>query len=176
MTTTVEKVKTRGHWDIRVRPETHNANRIQQLADIERAVRDSVVSLRGWDFPHFDPRDCPTRSANYIEQATDWEHFVELWRAYKSGQFVSINALSEDWRDQSYGWRAPEGWQYGKTLSVDDAVFRLLEIYEFAARWSKALSIQESLVIECALRGIQNRSLQLNHGRSPSLSSILGPR
>ncbi len=58
-------------------------------------------------------------------QEFDWERFVELWQAYRSGQFVSLSGFAEDWRDQSSGWSAPDGWAYGMTLSVESAVFLL---------------------------------------------------
>jgi len=161
MTTTAEKVKTRGHWVVRVHPETYDPNRLHKLADLQKAVGDSAVSLRGWDFPHYDPQVQPTRSADYVEQSLDWDHHVELWRAYKSGQFVSVSAFWGDWRDQSGLWPANQGWKPGATLSVEHAVFRFVEIYEFAARWSRALGIRDPLVIECTLRELGNRALQL---------------
>lgn len=165
MTTTADKVKSRGHWVVRVHPETYDPNRPHKLADLEKAVRDSAVSLRGWDFPHYDPQAQPTRSTDYVEQSLDWEHHVELWRAYRSGQFVSVSGLQDDWRDQSGLSPATTGWKPGATLSVEDPVFRFVEIYEFAARWSRALSIQGPLVIEWTLRGLENRSLQLGPRR-----------
>ncbi len=166
MTATASKVKNRGHWVVRVHPDTFDSNRLQKLADLEKAVRDSTVSLRGWDFPHYSLHDQPTRTSDYVEQSLDWEHHVELWRAYKSGQFVSIAALWDDWRDQSGLWPATQSWKPGATLGVEDAVFRFVEIYEFAARWSRALGIQGSLVIECTLRGLQDRILQLGPRRT----------
>jgi hypothetical protein len=165
MTTTAEKVKTRGHWVVRVHPETYHANGPQKLADLEKAVRHSAVSLRGWDFPHYDPEARQTRSADYVEQSLDWEDHVELWRAYKSGQFVSVSGLRDDWRDQSGLRPATTGWKSGATLSIEDVVFRFVEIYEFAARWSRALSTKGALVIEWTLRGLENRTLQMGPRR-----------
>ncbi len=166
MTTTAAKVKSRGHWIVRVHPDRYDPNRPQKLGELEETVRVCAVSLRGWDFPHFDSRGQPTRSTDYVEQQTDWEHHVELWRAYRSGQFVSVSALWDDWRDQSKTlWPAPAGWRHGASLSVEDIVFRFAEIYEFAARWCRALDVRGKLAIECVLRGLENRTLQLGPRR-----------
>jgi hypothetical protein len=165
MTEISEKVKTRGHWIVRVRPESYDVERSISSADLEKAVRESAVSLRGWDFPHFDYQRPCTRTQKYVEQGIDWEHFVEMWRAYKSGQFVAINALWDDWRDKSSFWPRQEGWQTGTSLGVEDAVYRLVEIYEFAARWTQALGIGDAIVLECAIRGLTNRRLVLSPNR-----------
>ena len=166
MTALADKIRTRGHWTARLHPEAYASDRIQRLVDLENVVRSSAVSLRGWDFPHYNLRVEPSRSSDYVEQVLDWEHYLEIWRAYKSGQFVSICGLWDDWRDQSKLWPAPEGWRSGATLWVEDTVFRLIEIFEFAARWSRSLSVEGPLVVECTLRGLENRSLQLGPRRS----------
>ena len=61
-----EKVKARGHWIVRVHPEHYESSRIERVGDLEKAVRDCAVALRGWDFPHYSPQDKPTRSGDYV--------------------------------------------------------------------------------------------------------------
>jgi hypothetical protein len=165
MTTIVEKIRARGHWVVRLHPDTYDASPSRNLASLEQAVRDSAVSVRGWDFPHYDLQTQPTRRADSVEQSLDWEERVEFWRAYKSGQFISITGLPDDWCDQSNLWPVEMRPNPGAILSVENAVFRFVEIYEFAARWSRALAIQTSLVLAFTLRGLENRKLRLNPRR-----------
>jgi len=165
--TLLDKVRTRGHWIVRIHPTLYRPDRVARLEDLEQAVRDSAVALRGWDFPHYDLGEPRKRSAGYVEQSVDWEYCVEFWRAYKSGQFVSIAGLLEDWRDQSTIWPPSQDWRSGATLGIQETIFRIVEIYEFAARWSRSLEIEDSLVVACTLRGLQNRTLKAGPGRRP---------
>lgn len=165
MSDIVAKVRTRGSWAVRVRPVEFIENRVPKSSDLIEAVRKSHVELRGWDFPHFDFNRAPIRKSKYIAQETDWEHYVELWRAYKSGQFFSICSLWGDWRDQSRLWPPHPGWKSGATLGVEDAIFRFVEIFEFAARWSRAIPIGSELFVECKLRGLKDRGLEMSPRR-----------
>ena len=168
MTNVLTKVRSRGSWTVRIRPIDFKENRIDKLGALVDAVRNAHVELRGWDFPHFSPKQDPRRTADYVEQDIDWEHYVELWRAYKSGQFISICALHGDWRDQSSLWPPYEGWKAGDTLGVEDAIFRFVEIFEFAARWARAVPIGEEVSVECVLSGLKNRALTISPRRGLS--------
>jgi len=165
VTTLIDKIKERGYWLVRVRPDAYEPDRVEKLADLERAVRESAVSLRGWDFPHYDYKQPPARSQEGVQQELDWEHFVEMWRATRSGQFVSLSAFPEDWRDQSGLWPPGPNWSPSAVLSVESTVFRFLEIYEFAARWTGALSLESSVVVSMSIHGLAHRQLQLGPRR-----------
>ncbi len=161
MTTTVEKLKERGFWHIVIRPSEFDAKRVGRLADLETAVRECAVLLRGWDFPHYDERHPCARGLDWAGQETDWNHHVEMWRAYKSGQFVAMFAMWGDWRDQSKLWPPHADWSAGGTLSVEDAVYSFTEIFEFAARYSNTVAGTEKMLIRIELRGLSNRQLVL---------------
>jgi len=165
MSTVLSKVRSRGSWTVRIRPVDYQADRVEKLSNLMEAVKTSHVELRGWDFPHFDYKTSPQRFTDYIEQYCDWAHYVELWRAYKSGQFISISALWGDWRDQSDLWSPHSEWKSGATLGVEDMIFRFVEIFEFAARWANAISMGEEMSVECTLCGLRNRSLELSPKR-----------
>lgn len=166
MSEILDKIRSRGFWTVRVRPVDFKENRIARHGDLVDAVKSCSVELRGWDFPHFDYKKPPNRTADYIEQQLDWQHHIELWRAYRSGQFVSISALWFDWRDQSGLWPATPGWKPGSVLSVEDTVFRLVEVFEFVARWARAAEMGKEMIVECRMRGLQNRALELGPGRA----------
>ena len=165
--TATEKIKSRGHWVVRIRPEQYASNPSHSLRHLERAVQESAVALRGWDYPHYSSQSPPVRSVDYVEQTLDWQHYVELWRAYRSGQFVSMNGLWEDWREQSDFWPPPQGWRVAQALMIEDVVFRFTEIYEFASRWLHAMNVSGLAVIACTLRGLQDRQLIVGPGRVP---------
>jgi len=161
----LNKVRSRGSWTVRIRPVEFDSTRVAKLGELVDAVRTSHVELRGWDFPHFDYKTAPERSADYVEQQLDWEHYVELWRAYKSGQFISISALWGDWRDQSQLWAPNPGWKAGATLGVEDVIFRFVEVFEFAARWARVIPVGDEMCVEFTLSGLQNRAIELNPKR-----------
>jgi hypothetical protein len=165
MSGTIDKIRSRGSWTVRIRPGEYKEGRVTKLGDLEEAVRTCAVELRGWDFPHFDYKVAPTRTPDFVEQQLDWEQYVEIWRAYKSGQFISITAIYGDWRDQSKSWPPTPEWHHGDVLSVEDTIFRFAEIFEFAARWAKAVSVGEEMVVGCSIQGLQNRVLALSPRR-----------
>lgn len=155
----VDKIKTRGYWQLRIRPLEYLENRVTKLSLLEDAVRQCSVSLRGWNFPHFNQNNPPSRAQEYVDQATDWDIFVEYWRACRSGQFISICALWGEWRDQSSHWPPPKNWTHGKILGFEDAIFRFAEIYEFSSRWCQALHVGEEIIIENTICHFKGRQL-----------------
>ena len=92
-------------------------------------VQRCVVQIRGWDFPHLSNQVEIERQADWIGQSSEWEHLLEAWRFYQSGQFVDLSGIWEDWRDQSSLHPAGGDWRQGQTLGVGDALFRLTEIF-----------------------------------------------
>jgi hypothetical protein len=175
-TDVLKKIGQRGFWDIRVRPETYDPNPNFPLADLLKAVSDSMVSLRGWSFPRYNQQKDVERRTEYVGQATDWSRHVEIWRAYKSKQFVLVKGIPDDWRDQPGGFfTVPENWKAGGSLSVTETAFRFVEAFEFAARWSRAFELKGSLVIEFKIRRLAGRQLEVGpEGRdffSPRVST-----
>jgi hypothetical protein len=164
--TVVEKIKTRGYWTIRIYPEEYKEDRVQSHAALEHNIQNSSVALRGWDFPHIDPAEPSTRKQAYLQQTTDWQHYVELWRAYKSAQFVFLGAIHGEWRDQSRSWAPDPGWQPGQFLHVEDTIFFLLEVLEFASRFVRCCkSYGNHTVIDIRLHGTAGRMLVPNPAR-----------
>src|SRR5438552_1882314 len=94
------KIKTRGYIDVAIRPATFVEERVGR-ADLFDVVNKCKVSLRGWDFPHINRNDDPHIDIDWVGQSYQWEHQLELWRLYRSGQFVSISGIPNEWRDES---------------------------------------------------------------------------
>lgn len=134
MTDLLSKIRSRGHWRVVIRPGTFKKDRVGEISSLFPLVERSSVSIRGWDFPHIDRRKQPHIDVDWVGQELNWEHHLELWRLYQSGQFVHMGGIWEDWRDQSALWPPDRTRKVGSRLEVLDTVFRFIEIFEFAAR------------------------------------------
>lgn len=158
-------IKSRGYWQVVIRPTTFIENRVKSFEALYSIVQRTSVQLRGWDFPHIDREQQPIREQDWIGQEFAWEHFREIWRLYQSGQFAHISAFPYDWRDLSSWWPVDEGWEWGRTFSIADALFRFTEIYEFAARLALSDAGDDQMEIQIALGNLTNRTLDLDFPR-----------
>ena len=165
MNKSLEKIRSRGHWRVVVRPTNYNPALITNLADLGPLLQKSVVRLRGWSFPQLGINS-PVIYGNYLEGGTDYQHYVEFWRFYQSGQFIHYSGIEEDWRDQSYDlWRPPEDWQSGVSLDLVEVIWTFTEIFEFALRLASTLEGHEYMHIKITASNIEGRTLWDNPGR-----------
>lgn len=153
------KIRSRGHWRVIIRPSRFVKDRVPRLAELEQIVPQCSVNSRGWDFPHINAHSPIQRGLEWVEQSTDWRHHVEFWRLYRSGQFFFEGCLWEDWKDRSAFEPAPPGWQWGQWLHAHGAVYTYTEICELAARLALSPAGAEDVVINVALRRLENRTL-----------------
>src|SRR5216117_1721135 len=172
-----KKIRSRGYWRVVIRPSGFIAERAR-LRDLEQIARDSVVQLRGWDYPHF-PKEGVTRGNDFIEALTDveWLSHIELWRLYQSGQFVHLFAMREDWVE---GTSLPGlgNVKRGTLLSYESTLYTITEIFLFAGRLAQRMALGPDVVVEYGLYNLQNRRLEtFNPGRDslflmPSATAI----
>jgi len=120
------------------------------------------VQLRGWDFPHLDPREQAHIYNDWIQQESEWEEFLEVWRFYQSGQFIDFAGIPYDWQDQSQRQLPSEGWKPGEILQVRDALFTFTEVFEFAARLALSEAGDEIMRIELTASNMAGRELRLD--------------
>jgi hypothetical protein len=169
---TFAKVRSRGHWRVAIRPEKFVEARLDSLAKVEALAEHCKLSLRGWDFPHIGRREGtqPRRMSDYLEQTTDWEFFVEVWRLYQSAQFIYFGGFPDDWNDQAGTplWRGTPSSE--PILRVGDTIFRATEVCEFAARLAQAVPGEDGFVIELELVGLSNRNLVVYDPRRADFS------
>jgi len=191
----LEKIKSRGYWFVNIRPLKFEEKRITSLAECKKLVKECVVSLRGWDFPHYFRKSEPISGLDWVESVTDWEEFKELWRMYQSGQFIHFFGCLEDWLGESKTlFGTPRNWKYapGSILSILNTLFRVTEIYEFASRLARKKIFDEGLYLNIELHGMKNRRLiilephrilsddyvcgikDLPHSKTISIADILG--
>ena len=161
MTELLDKLRTRGYWYVAIRPATFVEECVPNLLDLPRILERTSVHLRGWDFPHIDTRNEMQRHPDYVEQLFEWDMYVEAVRFFKSGQFIHFSGMTVDWLDQSTLSKVPDGWRPGQSLRVLSAVFKLTEIFEFAARLAITDAGAEAMNIEIEVRNIAGRVLSM---------------
>ncbi len=168
-----EKLRSRGYWRVVIRPSAFIAERAR-LRDLEQIARDSVVQLRGWDYPHF-PHDGVTRGNDFIEALTDsgWIQHIELWRLYQSGQFVHLFAMREDWLE-GVPVPGPGIVKPGTLLSYESTLYTITEIFLFSARLAQRMALGPEVIVEYSLVDLLNRKLETFNPRRDSL--FLTPR
>jgi len=160
----LEKVKSRGYWDVAIRPLQFKKERLT-LTECDRIVRECKVELRGWDYPHIGQRNPPRiRGIDYVESLTDWNGYKELWRMYQSGQFTHLFGCREDWLAESTGLLGPSSFariKPGSVLEVIMTLFSATEIYEFAARLAGKNLFDEAVFLSITLHGMNDRKLTI---------------
>lgn len=156
----LEKIQGFGYWRVNFRPATPPDPQIsfQQCLEL---VRDNAVSIRGWDYPHLSHRQDEeggwSRGDGFHEAWCDWWGFYEFWRMYKSGQFLSYNALREDTKDEGRPG----------TLSILSTIYTISEFVEFAHRLHRAGPYRDGVDIMIELRNTKNRTLEVGPTRLP---------
>lgn len=151
------EIRGRGYWRVTIRPVKHVVRDLSR-ADLEGILVRSSVSLRGWNFPHISTHEEIARSRNDISQATDWADKREFWRFTKSGQFVYIGAMSDDWPERALH----EQRQYdpqNRKISFRGIVWKFSEVFEFGARLALTEAGGQEMRIEVALQGLKNRGI-----------------
>src|SRR6202521_1656318 len=169
MSDTVAKLKSRGHWDVSIRPESFLKNRVPKPTELFPILQRCGVSLRGWEYPHLDEQR-KRIIGDHIEQEFQWDMYIEALRFYQSGLFVHLAGLSEDWRDVSGFWPKDEYWRAGSELGIERTIFRVTEIFDFASRLSQTPAGDEVMHIEVKLVGLSGRRLAVGPNRMPFLS------
>jgi hypothetical protein len=160
--THLEKIRSRGYWDLAVRPAVFEKARVDTPMRLEPILRRAHVALRGWDFPHVhnSPFDF---GEDWIGQTVDWECYVEQWRVFQSGLFAFVGGFWLDWNDQTSNRRRI--WVPDRPiLSVRDVIYRHTELFEFAHRLSATELGGETMVVEGSLNGLAGRSLWFESG------------
>ncbi|MDP8206530.1 MAG: hypothetical protein P9L92_07720 [Candidatus Electryonea clarkiae] len=155
----LNKIKSRGYWKVIIRPSKFIEERISDINDCRTIVRDNNVLLRGWDYPHYDTNSDPICGLDYVEQFTDWEHHIEGWRFYQSGQFTHYKAISEDWGEENSLLKSNSDIPPNEYLSIIDTVYLITEICEFASRLASKSVLGDSCQIHITLSNTKNRKL-----------------
>src|SRR5688500_12143568 len=96
MNTVLDKIRSKGYWDVSIRPEPYVEDRVP-YEDLDSLLQKVAVRLRGWPVPAIHPGEYH-RGENRIGADVDAEvvdHF-EAWRFFQSGQFNQLRSVGAD--------------------------------------------------------------------------------
>lgn len=156
----VEKIRSKAHWRVVIRPTEFKANRIDSLGKCKQTIESSRILLRGWDYPHLD-QIRPDR--DWVESSCDWEQggHLEYWRFYQSGQFVHLRAAFEEYRELPWT-RSPRPTP-DRYLEYVGVLYSMTEIFEFAARLARQDILRPNALVEIELNDMKERELTSWH-------------
>ena len=104
MSELTEKVQSRGHWNVVIRPAAFVEDRVR-YEQLDEIIPSIAVRMRGWPVPYtnYDRRDL-LRGDDWVGQDVDAENVshYEAWRFFTTGQFSHLRAVSVDWRRQNW--------------------------------------------------------------------------
>jgi len=160
----LNKIKSRGYWNINFKPIPYNPQRINNLPDCKKLVEENTVEFRGWDYPHFPIRTGDDAGLiagdNYYEGWIDWHASKEIWRMYQSGQFIHYLSFREDWAaDDPFFTQQIREIPPNTVLSVNLTICQLTEIFEFLARLTRKGIYDDNIKVDINLHNTQNRKL-----------------
>lgn len=166
---TINKIKERGHWVIHIHPLQFKEDVIGSRTKVKEVVRNAIVQLRGWDYPHFsDSEGEPVIVDNGIQKEVSLEGHIEFWRMTQSANFLHLRALKEDsLTDVEYQnmWARGDELKGKKILGVLNTLCTLVEIFEFTKRLIKQGIYQDAVVIDIELHNIYDRHLYVDASR-----------
>ncbi len=155
----LQEIHETGYWRIRIRPTQFDKHLIPSLEQCRDILRVSAVSLRGWDYPSWLDEEV-FNGRDWLQGGSGVAPYIEYWRFYQSGQFVHHFAMREDYQDPLLqpATRIPAS--HPKCLDISQTLFRITEIYEFAARLASRKILLPQAVISIQLLGTEGRRLQ----------------
>lgn len=169
MSAVVDKIRSKGYWDVAIRPLPYVEGRVE-YDKLDELLVSAAVRLRGWPVPFVDSREQLQRGDDWIGQDIEAEvvdHF-EAWRFFASGQFNQLRSVSADSRTGSEAPSLPAG--FDRIIEVWEVLFYLTEVFELAARLALGPAGDERMTIDVALHGLEGRGLVVGQrDRAPFL-------
>src|SRR3990172_296768 len=154
----IDKIKSKGYWEINIRPVVYNEQRVEKRS-LRELVRSSKVELRGWDYPPFrDSGGDPYPIQNGIEKFIDWSNNIEFWRMTQSANYYHLLAIEEDWMEPA-GLKYMHHLKNQKWIGVLGALYTVTEIFEFAKRLASHNIFDDSMTVDIKLHDLQDRKL-----------------
>ena len=156
----LNKIQSKGYWRVEITPKKFEKLRIDTLSNTQELVKACVVTLRGWDYPHWNQQNVKNRE-DWVESWEDWTEYIEYWRFYRSAKFVHLFALHEDHMNMEkvLPIRFPPRPKHAGYLSFVSATFQITEIFEFAARLASKGVFSGEVFISIGLHNIEDHQL-----------------
>ena len=156
------------HWRVNFRPDEYKKELIPTLKRCYEIIERNKVRLRGWDYPHLDIER--GQGNNWVASWSNFMGHFEYWRFYQSGQFLHLFSVGEatmpEWRDklrfqmnrisfyQDINLAEVPGF-----ISINNFIYTITEIYEFASRLCQAEVYKGILNIDIKIKGIKGFAL-----------------
>lgn len=156
--TLLKEIRSRGYWDIHIRPVTFVQERLP-LSELYPLLMRASLNYRGWEFPYITPQ-MPNTGNDWIGFEIQEQWALQAWRFFQSGQFAAEVGFLDDW-ENLLPQLTREDWAPGKFLSVLDVVFRITEVFGLASRLATTdvYRDERSIVIDLTLCNVQGRIL-----------------
>jgi hypothetical protein len=158
----IELIKSRGYWEIDIRPTEPKENRFESIADCMKKVRESVVELRGWPYPLYFDSNNPYPMQERIEGTIDSGAYREYWTMFLSGHFYHLFACREDWLKEEVSVFGPSRYSNtppGTVLDFLSTLYSVTEIFEFATRLAQKKVFGRGVNIRISLHGMEGRQI-----------------
>jgi hypothetical protein len=161
----LDDIKKAPYYSLRIQPATGCSLTIATARSI---VQKDAVRMRGWDFPHYF-EDSVGNAQTYLFNATSWSGHVELWRLYRSGQFLYIGApwdlgmdhqerMMTEFRNSVFIRNASQKDEVIGVMSFVGMIYSITEFHLFAARFGKSLDVTD-FALDIGLHNIENWGL-----------------
>ncbi|MGI0022642.1 MAG: hypothetical protein ACRD9Q_07260 [Nitrososphaeraceae archaeon] len=158
----IEKIKSRGYWQIELRPLIFKKDRLS-VADCKKVVEKCQVRLRGWYYPHIGYEAGDVFSGDNFEQGyVEWKEHCEIWRMYRSGQFIHDFSFWEDrleYEPYGYNVRLSNGSIRHDVMNIIMTLYTVTEIFLFASRLASNSLFDKTLHVSIKLKNTNNRLL-----------------
>ena len=162
----LDKIRSRGYWQVTVRPTTFTATRISNYSSLYDLLRNAQVHLPGygWPFPYMEMQEKTERKQDYISQKVEFLSTLEAWRFYQSGQFVHVQGIQTDWMENEKHQPVPAEWKAirpDSALLVSETLHHFTMLYELAARLavSDLYAGEQEIHIEVEIHGLAGRMM-----------------
>jgi hypothetical protein len=136
-------------WYLEARPLRYVALRFDTAKRLRAARDESVVRLRGWDFPHVDSHG-DQQFDRGVQSVTAWTSYIEAHRFYYSGLFAWRRRFFED-------LPGPDGSSHPNGISFISTMWSLVEYLLFAARYLHDTVPTENAIVTLRADGLQGR-------------------
>jgi hypothetical protein len=160
------KIKSRGYWRIHFEPPKSETV-LESPLKCKEIVMKSWVDFQGWDFPHFPDHNDTYQEIGYgdgyCEALTNFGQYKELWRLYKSSQFISYVAFPEDWYEEHiWVWTRDKykDIKPGEKIGVYFNIIMLsCQLFEFLSKLSQRGLYIDGVKVHIKLFNTVNRQL-----------------
>ena len=165
------QVKTQGHYRVEIRPASYDAARVGDLYECEDIIRSTKVSLRGWDYPHLsNHREHKQFGPTGLTAWSDWEDHLEVWKFFRSGQFVHVFAFwenRESYQEELRRHSRPDLAQvsgFQGFLDTTNIVWTITEICTFLSRLAYQISREDDMLLTIGLENVHGYALGFSTG------------